>query len=41
MIAEQEGGQGAGEGRVADLGPSLEQFKRKPFLGQGLGTRLT
>jgi O-antigen ligase/polysaccharide polymerase Wzy-like membrane protein len=41
VIAEQEGGQGAGEGRVADLGPSLEQFKRKPFLGQGIGTRLT
>jgi hypothetical protein len=41
VIAEQAGGQGAGEGRVADLGPSLEQFKRKPFLGQGIGTRLT
>ena len=41
VIAEQEGGQGAGEGRVADLGPSMQQFKRQPFLGQGLGTRLT
>ena len=41
VIEEQKGGTGAGEGRVADLGPSLEQFARKPFLGQGFGSRLT
>jgi hypothetical protein len=41
VIKEQEGGQGAGEGRVADLGPSLQQFNQKPFFGQGFGSRLT
>jgi hypothetical protein len=41
VIEEQKGGSGAGEGRVADLGPSLDQFARKPFLGQGFGSRLT
>jgi polysaccharide biosynthesis protein PslJ len=41
VIKEQEGGQGDGEGRVADLGPSLQQFSRKPFFGQGFGSRLT
>jgi polysaccharide biosynthesis protein PslJ len=41
VIEEQKGGQGAGEGRVADLGPSLEQWSRQPFLGQGFGSRLT
>jgi polysaccharide biosynthesis protein PslJ len=41
VIAEQQGGQGAGEGRIADLGPSLEQWSRTPFFGQGFGSRLT
>jgi hypothetical protein len=41
VIEEQKGGTGAGEGRVADLGPSLQQWSRHPFLGQGFGTRLT
>jgi polysaccharide biosynthesis protein PslJ len=41
VIKEQEGGQGDGEGRVADLGPSLQQFAKKPFFGQGFGSRLT
>lgn len=41
VIEEQKGGTGAGEGRVADLGPSLDQFAQKPFLGQGFGSRLT
>jgi hypothetical protein len=41
VIQEQEGGAGAGEGRVADLGPTLAQWSHKPFLGQGLGTRLS
>src|SRR3712207_1884096 len=29
-----------GAGRIADLGPSLAEFARKPILGQGLGTRI-
>jgi polysaccharide biosynthesis protein PslJ len=41
VIQEQKGGQGDGEGRVADLGPSLEEWSRRPFLGQGFGSRLT
>jgi hypothetical protein len=41
VIQEQEGGQGDGEGRVADLGPSLQQWARQPFFGQGFGSRLT
>jgi hypothetical protein len=41
VIAEQEGGKGMGTGRVADLGPSLAEWSRQPFFGQGFGTRLT
>jgi hypothetical protein len=41
LIAEQQGGGGTGTGRVADLGPSLEEWSRTPFFGQGFGTRLT
>lgn len=28
-------------GRVADIAPSLAEFERRPFLGDGLGTRIT
>ena len=28
-------------GRVADIAPSLEQFKNRPLEGGGLGTRIT
>jgi O-antigen ligase len=28
-------------GRFADLGPSFEEFRQKPVLGYGLGTRIT
>ena len=41
VIAEQSGGSGAGEGRVADLGPTLQEWWRRPFLGQGFGTRVS
>jgi polysaccharide biosynthesis protein PslJ len=41
LIAEQKGGGDTGSGRVADLGPALEEFSRTPFVGQGFGTRLT
>lgn len=42
-VAEQGNtvGVGSGAGRIADLAPSLEEFKNSPFLGQGFGTRLT
>lgn len=42
LIAEQRGGgTGTGTGRVADLGPALDELARTPFFGQGFGTRLT
>ncbi len=28
-------------GRVADIGPTLEEVGKKPFLGYGFGTRIT
>ena len=41
IITEQEGGGESGSGRVADLGPGLDEFAKKPFFGTGFGTRLT
>jgi hypothetical protein len=41
LIAEQKGGGTTGSGRIADLAPSLDEVSRKPFFGQGFGTRLT
>jgi hypothetical protein len=41
VIQEQKGGAGDGEGRVADLGPSLALWSQRPFFGQGFGSRLT
>jgi hypothetical protein len=41
LIAEEQEGEGTGTGRVADIGPSLEEWGRQPFFGQGFGTRLT
>jgi hypothetical protein len=39
LIAEQRGEAGwAGSGRVADISPSMEQFKHSPLIGQGFGT---
>jgi hypothetical protein len=41
LVAEEqaEAGQG-GSGRLADVGPSLEEWGRTPLFGQGFGTRL-
>jgi hypothetical protein len=41
LIAEEQEGEGTGTGRVADIGPSLTEWGRQPFFGQGFGTRLT
>ena len=41
LVAEQSYAQGTGAGRVADLGPSLNEWSRTPIFGQGFGTRLT
>lgn len=41
LIAEEQAGEGTGTGRVADIGPSLQEWGRQPFFGQGFGTRLT
>ncbi len=42
LVAEQESEAGQlGSGRVADLGPALDQAARSPVLGQGFGTRVT
>ena len=30
----------AGSGRLADLGPALQEWKQKPLLGEGFGTRV-
>lgn len=40
LIAEQKfDGTENGSGRIADLGPSLEEFSQRPLLGYGYGTR--
>ena len=42
MFEEQSQEMGTGSGRVADLGPSLAEWKGgNPFFGQGFGTRVT
>jgi hypothetical protein len=42
MLEEQSQEMGTGSGRVADLGPSLAEWKGgNPFFGQGFGTRVT
>ena len=41
LIAEQQSQPGeSGSGRLADLGPGLEEWKRQPLVGQGFGTRV-
>jgi hypothetical protein len=40
LIQEQSRDLGPGSGRIADLGPSLSEWSRSPFLGQGFGTRV-
>jgi hypothetical protein len=41
LVAEEQGGEGTGTGRLKDVGPSLQQWGQKPGFGQGFGTRLT
>jgi hypothetical protein len=41
VVEEQSKDMGTGSGRIADLGPGLAEWARKPLLGQGFGTRVT
>lgn len=41
LIADQSQSVGSrGQGRVADLGPGIDEFLQRPVLGQGFGTRV-
>jgi hypothetical protein len=41
LVAEQQAGAGGrGSGRLADVGPSLEEWKKQFVFGQGFGTRV-
>jgi O-antigen ligase len=41
LIAEQQSQAGeSGSGRIADIGPALNEWKGQPLLGQGFGTRV-
>jgi polysaccharide biosynthesis protein PslJ len=41
LIAEQRAEPGqSGSGRIADIGPALNEWRRQPVLGQGFGTRV-
>ena len=41
LIAEQSSNPGSrGQGRIADLGPSLQEFAKQPLVGQGYSTRI-
>jgi O-antigen ligase len=40
VLQEQSREMGSGSGRIADLGPSLSEWSRTPFFGQGFGTRV-
>jgi O-antigen ligase len=42
IVAEQDYGKGThGSGRLADLGPSIQEWKSEPLVGQGFGTRIS
>lgn len=42
LVAEQQKSAGQrGAGRVADLGPALQEYSTRPIWGQGYGTRIT
>jgi polysaccharide biosynthesis protein PslJ len=42
LVAEQTGDVGAkGQGRVADIGPSLREFAQQPLFGEGYASRRT
>ena len=41
LLAEQQSmAGGSGSGRVADLGPALDEWRQQPLLGRGFGTRV-
>jgi polysaccharide biosynthesis protein PslJ len=41
LIAEQKAQPGeSGSGRIADISPALQEWRRQPVLGQGFGTRV-
>jgi O-antigen ligase len=41
LVAEQQSMAGqSGSGRLADVGPALQEVKRQPLVGQGFGTRV-
>ena len=41
LVAEQKKQPGtSGSGRIADLGPAIQEWKRQPLVGQGFGTRV-
>lgn len=41
LVAEQQSMPGAsGSGRLADLGPALEEWRERPLVGMGYGTRV-
>lgn len=40
VVAEQSQEMGSGSGRLHDIGPSLDEWSRNPFFGQGFGTRI-
>ena len=40
LVSEQQKDAGqSGSGRLADVGPAIEEWKREPLVGQGYGTR--
>jgi hypothetical protein len=41
LIQEQSVDMGTGSGRIADIGPSLDEWSQKPFFGKGFGTRVS
>lgn len=41
LVSDEFAGSGSGTGRLQDVGPSLREWARTPFVGQGFGTRLT
>jgi hypothetical protein len=40
LVQDELAGEGTGTGRLQDVGPSLQEWGRKPFFGIGFGTRL-
>jgi hypothetical protein len=40
LVEDEFAGEGTGTGRLQDVGPSLQEWGRKPFFGIGFGTRL-